>query len=79
MEIDLSPLEKASDYFDQQVNHLAQEDPKLQEVIRKLEEIYQQSSSSSLSAGKDEDAKEDKVIYIKAFLKRQEEGDKGEG
>ena len=79
MEIDLSPLEKASDYFDQQVNHLAQEDPKLQEVIHKLEEIYQQSSSASLSPGKDEEAKEDKVIYIKAFLKRQEEGDKGEG
>lgn len=73
MEVDLSPLEKAGEYFDQQVNHLIEQDPKLQEVIHKLEEIYQQNSTSFPFAKKQEDAKEDKVIYIKAFLKRQED------
>ena len=73
MEIDLSNLERASDYFDQQVNDLVKQDPKLQEVISKLEEAYKRSEKISLSSGKEEESKEDKVVYIQAFLKKQEE------
>jgi proteasome assembly chaperone (PAC2) family protein len=78
MEVDLSELARASEYFDQQINHLVEQDPKLQEVIKKLEEIYRQSPSASLFMKKEEEAKDDKVIYIQAFLKRQEEEDKRE-
>jgi proteasome assembly chaperone (PAC2) family protein len=78
VEIDLSELERASDYFDQQVNHLVQEDPKLQEVISKLEEAYRRSEKIHPSSKKEE-SKEDKVVYIQAFLKRQEDEEKGEG
>jgi proteasome assembly chaperone (PAC2) family protein len=73
IKIDLSELERASDYFDQQVNHLVEEDPKLQEVISKLEEIYKRSEKGSPLS------KEDKVVYIQAFLKRQEDEEKKEG
>ena len=79
IEMDLSELERTSDYFDQQVNHLVEEDPKLQEVIKKLEEIYRRSSSALPFLKKEEDSKEDKVVYIQAFLKRQEDGEKKEG
>ena len=37
VEIDLSEIENASDYFEEQVNQLVKEDPKLQEIISKLE------------------------------------------
>jgi predicted ribosome quality control (RQC) complex YloA/Tae2 family protein len=40
IEVDLSELENASEYFEQQVNHLVEHDPKLQEIISKLEEVY---------------------------------------
>jgi len=73
IKIDLSELERASDYFDQQVNHLVEEDPKLQEVISKLEEIYKRSEKGPPLS------KEDKVVYIQAFLKRQEDEEKKEG
>ena len=73
IKIDLSELERAGDYFDQQVNHLVEEDPKLQEVISKLEEIYKRSEKGPPLS------KEDKVVYIQAFLKRQEDEEKKEG
>ncbi len=76
-EMDLSRLESASDYFDQQVNDLVNQDPKLQEMISKLEEAYQKSGRPFLF-GKREESKEDKVVYIQAFLKRQEDEEKKE-
>jgi len=79
VEIDLSEMERASDYFDQQVNHLVEQDPKLQEVISKLEEAYKRSEKISPSSRKEEGSKEEKVVYIQAFLKRQEDEEKREG
>jgi proteasome assembly chaperone (PAC2) family protein len=76
-EIDLSRLESASDYFDQQVNDLVNQDPKLQEIISKLEEVYKKSERP-FPFGKREESKEDKVVYIQAFLKRQEDEEKKE-
>jgi proteasome assembly chaperone (PAC2) family protein len=76
--IDLSELERASDYFDQQVNHLVEQDPKLQEVISKLEEVYKRSEKFPSFSKKEEGAKEDKVVYIQAFLKKQEDEEKKE-
>jgi proteasome assembly chaperone (PAC2) family protein len=79
IEVDLSELEKAGDYFDQQVNHLVEEDPKLQEVISKLEEVYKRSEKIPRPPGREEDVKEDKVVYIQAFLKKLEDEEKKEG
>jgi proteasome assembly chaperone (PAC2) family protein len=79
MEIDLSEIERTSDYFDQQVNHLMEQDPKLQEVISKLEEAYKQSGRFPSFLRKEEGSKEEKVIYIQAFLKKQEDEEKKEG
>ncbi|MBM4276820.1 MAG: PAC2 family protein [Deltaproteobacteria bacterium] len=76
-EMDLSMLESASDYFDQQVNELVNQDPKLREMISNLEEAYQKSGRPS-PFGKREESKEDKVVYIQAFLKRQEDEEKKE-
>lgn len=73
VEIDFLHLEKASDYFDRQVDELVKEDPKLQEVISKLEEAYRRSERETSSGMKEEESKEDKVIYIQAYLKRQED------
>ena len=73
IEMDLSELERASDYFAQQVNHLVEQDPKLKEAVSKLEEMYKQSSPSARTGKKEEELKEEKVVYIQAFLKRQEE------
>ncbi len=78
IEIDLSELENAGDYFDQQVNHLVEEDPKLQEIITKLEEVYRRSEKLTQLAGKEESAREDKVVYIQAFLKKMEDEEKKE-
>jgi proteasome assembly chaperone (PAC2) family protein len=78
IEIDLSELENAGDYFDQQVNHLVQEDPKLQEIITKLEEVYRRSEKLTPAAGKEEGPKEDKVVYIQAFLKKMGDEEKKE-
>jgi len=75
--IDLSRLENASSYFNEQVNDLVNHDPKLQEVINKLEEAYQKSGRP-IPFGKKEESKEDKVVYIQAFLKRQEDEEKKE-
>ncbi len=75
--IDLSKLEAASSYFDQQVTDLVNQDPKLREVISKLEEAYQ-ASGRPIPFGKREESKEDKVVYIQAFLKRQEDEEKRE-
>jgi len=77
--MDLSELEKASDIFNQQVNHLVEKDPNLQEIIHKLEEVYKQSGQVSSGMKKEEGAKEDKVIYFEAFLKKQEDEEKKEG
>jgi proteasome assembly chaperone (PAC2) family protein len=78
MKIDLSDLERAGDYFDQQVNHLVEDDPKLQEIISKLEEAYKRSERVSQFSGKEEGSKEEKVIYIQAFLKKQGDEEKKE-
>jgi proteasome assembly chaperone (PAC2) family protein len=79
IEVDLSELENASDYFDQQVNHLVEQDPKLQEVISKLEEVYKRSEKIHPSFSKGEGLKDDKVVYIQAFLKKLEDEEKKEG
>jgi proteasome assembly chaperone (PAC2) family protein len=79
IEVDLSELEKAGDYFDQQVNHLVEEDPKLREVISKLEEVYKRSGKIPEPSGREEGVKEDKVVYIQAFLKKMEDEEKKEG
>jgi proteasome assembly chaperone (PAC2) family protein len=79
IKVDLSELEKAGDYFDQQINHLVEEDPKLQEVISKLEEVYKRSEKIPQLSRKEEAAKEDKVVYIQAFLKKLEDEEKKGG
>jgi proteasome assembly chaperone (PAC2) family protein len=79
IEIDLSEVENASNYFDEQVNQLVKEDPKLQEVISKLEEVYKRSEKLSAERRKGEGLKEDKVVYIQAFLKKTEDEEKKEG
>ena len=78
MKIDLSALKSASDYFDQQINHLVEHDPKLQEVISKLEEAYRRSERFPNLSRKEEGSKEEKVIYIQAFLKKQGDEEKKE-
>jgi proteasome assembly chaperone (PAC2) family protein len=77
--LDLSEMERASEYFDRQVNHLVEQDPKLKEVITKLEEVYRQSGKVPPFLKQEEGSKEDKVVYIQAFLKRQEDEEKKEG
>jgi len=79
IEMDLSELENASHYFEEQVNHLVEQDPKLQEVISKLEEIYKRSGNISHPSQHEEGTKEDKVVYIQAFLKKMEDEEKKEG
>ena len=79
IEVDLSELERAGEYFDQQVNHLVEEDPKLQEVISKLEEVYKRSGKIPDPSRKEVGAKEDRVVYIQAFLKKSEDEEKKEG
>jgi proteasome assembly chaperone (PAC2) family protein len=79
IEVDLSELERAGEYFDQQVNHLVEEDPKLQEVISKLEEVYKRSGKILDPSRKEVGAKEDRVVYIQAFLKKSEDEEKKEG
>ncbi len=76
IEVDLSDLEKAGEYFDQQVNHLVEEDPKLQKVISELEEVYKRSGKIPEPSKKGEGVKEDKVVYIQAFLKKSEDEEK---
>jgi proteasome assembly chaperone (PAC2) family protein len=78
IEVDLSELERAGDYFDQQVNHLVEEDPKLQEVISKLEEVYKRSGNIPDPSEREGGVKEDKVVYIQAFLKKSEDEEKKE-
>jgi len=79
IEVDLSSLENAGDYFDQQVNQLVEQDPKLQEVISKLEEVYKRSERIPQPSSKEEGTKDDKVVYIQAFLKKLEDEEKKEG
>jgi len=79
IEIDLSELENASHYFEEQVNHLVEQDPKLQEIISKLEEVYKRSGKISHPSQHEEGTKEDKVVYIQAFLKKMEDEEKKEG
>jgi len=55
------------------------QDPKLQEVISKLEEVYKRSGRVLPAAEKPGKHKEDKVITIQAFLKKREDEDKKEG
>jgi len=78
IEVDLSELENASEYFEQQVNHLVEHDPKLQEIIGKLEEVYKGSEKISEVQKKEAGVKEDKVVYIQAFLKKMEDEEKKE-
>ena len=79
IEVDLSELENAGDYFDQKVKHLVEEYPKLQEVISKLEEAYKGSEKISHPSKMEGDPKEEKVVYIQAFLKKSEDEEKKEG
>ena len=79
VEMDLTELEKASDFFNQQVNHLVEQDPKLQEIIKRLEEAYRQSGQVPPGGRKGNETKEDKIVYIQAFLKKQEDEEKHEG
>jgi len=79
IEMDLTEIEKASDYFDQQVNHLVRQDPKLKEIIDKLEEAYRGMDHFSFPSEKEEKSKEEKVVYLQAFFKRQEDEEKKEG
>jgi len=79
IELDLSELENASDYFEEQVNHLVEQDPKLQEIISKLEEAYKRAEKIPPPLGKEEELKDDKVVYIQAFLKKLEDEEKKEG
>lgn len=74
--MDLSDLEKTGDYFDRQINQLVEEDPKLQQVISKLEEAYKRSERNRQPLRKDEGPREDKVVYIQAFLKKSEDEEK---
>lgn len=76
IEMDLSDLERASEYFGQQIDHLVEQDPKLKEVINKLEEIYRQASSPFSLGKRVDESREEKVVYIQAFLKRQEDEEK---
>jgi len=78
IDVDLSELKDAGDYFDQQVSHLVEEDPKLREIINKLEEIYRQSERLPPLSGREQGTKEDKVVYIQAFLKKLEDEEKKE-
>jgi len=77
--MDLSELEKASNLFNQQVDRLVEQDPKLQELISKLEEVYRQSGQVPPGGKTEEGTREDKTIYIQAFLKKQEDEEKKEG
>ncbi len=79
LKMDLSELQRAGDYFNEQVTHLVEEDPKLQEVIKKLEELYKQAEPSLDLSKKENGSKDEKVIYMHAFLKRQEDEDKKGG
>ncbi len=79
IKIDLSDLEKAAEYFEEQINHLVEEDPKLREVISKLEEAYKGSERILQPLRKEEGPREDKVVYIQAFLKKSEDDEKKEG
>jgi proteasome assembly chaperone (PAC2) family protein len=79
MEMDLYELQQAGEYFDQQVNQLVEQDPKLQEIISKLEEVYQHSGQQDPGHRGEEGTKEEKVVYIEAFLKKQEDEEKKEG
>jgi proteasome assembly chaperone (PAC2) family protein len=78
MRIDLSEFERSSRHFDQQVNDLVGQDPKLQEVINKLEEVYSGSESLSPLSEKEGGSKEENVVYIQALLKRQGDEEKPE-
>jgi proteasome assembly chaperone (PAC2) family protein len=78
-EFDLSDLERAGDYFNEQVHQLVKQDPKLQEIIRTLEEVYQNTEELSSLSGKTEGGKEEKVIYIQAFLKKPGDEEKKGG
>ncbi len=78
-DFDLSDLQRTSDYFDEQVQQLVKQDPKLQEVIRKLEEVYQSAEEFSPLSGKTGGGKEEKVIYIQAFLKKPGDEEKKGG
>jgi hypothetical protein len=48
-------------------------------VISKLEEVYKRSEKPTSFSKKEEGSKEDKVVYIQAFLKKQDEEEKKEG
>jgi proteasome assembly chaperone (PAC2) family protein len=77
MDVELSELRQAGEYFDQQVNQLVEQDPKLREVISKLEDVYKESEKPPLMPG-EEEMKEEKVIYLQAFLKKPGDEEKKE-
>jgi len=77
-DIDLSALQIASEYFDHQVNQLIEKDIKLKEIVERIEEAYKEEQRKVISYPSKESSKEDNVIYIQAFLKRQDEEEKKE-
>jgi proteasome assembly chaperone (PAC2) family protein len=72
LDLDLSEMRKASALFEQQIQQLVDHDPKLREIVRRLDEAY---SHGGPSAEREGEPKEEKVVYLRAFLKRQEEGE----
>jgi proteasome assembly chaperone (PAC2) family protein len=70
LNLDLSEMRKASALFEQQVQQFVDHDPKLREIVRRIEEAYAQEVPF---AGRGGDAKEEKVVYLRGFLKRQED------
>ena len=74
IEIDLSELKRLTEVFDEQIKQVMKQDPKLQQVISKLEEVYQKSEELAPPRKKETESKqEEKVVYLQAFLKKQED------
>jgi proteasome assembly chaperone (PAC2) family protein len=70
--LDLSEIRKAGALFDQQVQQLVDHDSKLREIVRRLDEAYSHEIPPAERGG---EPKEEKVVYLRAFLKRHEEGE----
>ena len=79
MVIDLSDLQERSDLFDRHVNRLMEEDPKLREAIRNMENLYRQPGVPRPSADQEGELESgENVVTIQAFLKRRDEEEKKE-
>ncbi len=77
IEINLAELRKSCEAFDQEVEQWVGQDAKLQDIVRKMEEIYTESHPSNRPSKTEEGSKkEEKVVYIRAFLKKLEDEEK---